>query len=123
MAEGATRRPTRRTRRRAAAAADPVRRETTRSAETPPRNTPTFLPANATRSDIEIPPHFHLGQEQYAAGHPNRALAAGQEPPGIRCGGAPPVHEEVGVLLGEACVPFHLALHPRPLEPLPGPPR
>src|SRR5512143_3542221 len=106
--------------RSAAAAAAPVRRETSRSADTPPRNTPTFLPANANRSDIEIPPHFDLGQEQDAAGHPPRALSTGQEPPDIRSGGASPVHEEICVLLGEAGVPFPLALHSRPLEQLPG---
>src|SRR5512141_564141 len=107
-------------RRSAAAAAAPVRRETSLSAEIPPRNTPTFLPANPVLSDIEVPPHFHLGKEEDAAGHPHRALAAGEEPSDIRRGGASPVHEEVRVLRGEAGVPFPLALHPRPLQQLPG---
>jgi len=61
--------------RSAAAAAAPVRRETSRSAETHQGTRPLSSRRMRAVQNIEVPPHFDLGQEQDAAGHPHRALA------------------------------------------------
>src|SRR3990170_2863399 len=103
-------------RRSAEAAAPPVRSDTSRSEDSPPRNTPTVFPRNRPFSFIGDPPHFPLGAKRDPRQLPPPPPPARDEPQDVGRAGPPPVDHEIGVLLRKHRVSLAGALHPRPLQ-------
>src|SRR3970282_529888 len=103
-------------RRSADAAAPPVRSDTSRSEDSPPRNTPTVFPRNRPFSLIGNSPHLHLGGKRDVRQLPHRLPPPRNEPQDVGRAGPPPVDHEIGVLLRKHRVSLAGALHPHPLQ-------
>src|SRR3990172_5529191 len=99
-------------RRRACAAAPPVRSDTSRSEDSPPRNPPTVFPRYLPFSGIEGAPQFDFECKVDPRHHPYLLSASHDEPERFGGGCPPRVDQEIGVLLREKGIALPRALHP-----------